>query len=196
MEKDIEDDNLLPTNEWRPGVSGIPKKTAKYVYGAGIPYLKPGGSFHSPWNNPLNHDVPDGVGAPTSFHRVVVNNTTKAPLTGLVSISGTGGHVCALQNTGRVYCWGNNNSGQLGRNNICPVFSTTGVQQLTGDCRKNDVAMPVIDDTGSTVTNAQKVVATSNKTYILTTDGKLLAMGRQNPTTGANLGFGLSLIHI
>jgi alpha-tubulin suppressor-like RCC1 family protein len=77
-------------------------------------------------------------------------------------ISAGGAHICALKNDGKVLCWGNNLSGQLGNT---AITSTT---------QSNPIPTAVVGLDGA---NTQQIGAGTNHTCALKTNGKLLCWG-------------------
>ena len=61
---------------------------------------------------------------------VVSGDGLETPLSGIIQISGGGGHTCALHKSRRVLCWGSGATGQLGtgshENSNYPVFVVEG----------------------------------------------------------------------
>jgi len=92
--------------------------------------------------------------------RVVVDKELVRPLTNVVGLAAGGSHTCALRANGEVFCWGFNESGELG---IGSSGGTIGV------------AVPVDDLTG--LTNAVALAATGSNTCALRGDGQVFCWG-------------------
>lgn len=78
------------------------------------------------WGSAYNYQTGDSSGfisRPSPF-TVTTDGTT--PLAGVVQISSRGRHNCVLKNDKTVWCWGQNDAGQLGRA-ISPKSATAGV---------------------------------------------------------------------
>jgi len=106
-------------------------------------------------------------------------------LIGVEAVAAGRYHSLALRN-GEVWAWGANNYGQVGAADNLPVY---------------DVAVPVVRESdGLPVTNARAIAAGQYFSLALTTDGKLLAWGRNNngqfgngTTSGSNRAVEVSL---
>ncbi len=53
-------------------------------------------------------------------------------VTGFASLTAGGLHTCGLANTGAAYCWGANNSGELGNNSLVPEVTPVAVELPSG----------------------------------------------------------------
>ena len=105
------------------------------------------------------------------------NSTTNSPVTDpyrisvlsgkAVAVAAGAGHTCALNNEGRIWCWGNNAQGQIGNSVVSPT-STTYVLTLyeipTSGLRNRAVA----------------IAAGGYHTCALSDDGKVWCWGRNN----------------
>ena len=64
---------------------------------------------------------------------VVDGDGSSTHLTGIVQISSSGSHVCALNNSGNVYCWGDGSSGLLGNDASTNKDHPVHVVETDGD---------------------------------------------------------------
>ena len=95
--------------------------------------------------------------------KVVAQDGSTDPLTGIIQISTGGKHTCALNLEGEVFCWGYHVYGQLGDNSTA-----------------TSMAYPVkvvIDSVGTPFNNIAQVVAGSNHTCALNNDGNVFCWG-------------------
>lgn len=86
---------------------------------------------------------------------------------GLSALSGTFVHVCGIDGTGDVKCWGENNYANLG---IAPNAPTENC--VNGKCASTPVTVTLPPGV-----KAKKVVAAVYASYVLTPEGKLYAWG-------------------
>ena len=91
----------------------------------------------------------------------------RAEAAGLSALSGSFVHVCGINDTGDVRCWGENNYANLG---VAPGATTE-------DCVNGKCASTPVTVTLPVGVKAKKVVAAVYTTYVLTPDGKLYAWG-------------------
>ena len=87
-------------------------------------------------------------------------------LTGLPTIvqlasTGTSSHVVALDDTGKVWCWGADDSGECG----APRAATVDAPRL------------ILDESGAPITGVVQVAASSNTTCLRTATGPVLCLG-------------------
>ena len=95
--------------------------------------------------------------------KVVAEDGSTDPLTGIIQIATGGKHTCALNLEGEVFCWGYHIYGQLGDNSTA-----------------TSIAYPVkvvIDGVGTPFNNIAQVVAGSNHTCALNNDGNVFCWG-------------------
>jgi Regulator of chromosome condensation (RCC1) repeat len=67
-----------------------------------------------------------GIGSTTTVTGVIISDNSA-----LSNIAGGYGHVCAVDTSGRLSCWGNNSTGQLGLGNETNALTPTLVSSLT-----------------------------------------------------------------
>lgn len=100
--------------------------------------LKNGGTvwcWAAPYNFEYNNQVGqlgDGTNQPSEFPVQVLTAPNKTPLNDIKAIAAGGNHTCALKYDGSLWCWGYNNTGELGNNSrdnsnlAVPVVSPKG----------------------------------------------------------------------
>ncbi|AUR52062.1 RCC1 domain-containing protein [Aquella oligotrophica] len=97
---------------------------------------------------------------------VAVSTTTGLTDTNVASITvGSGGTTCAITKSGKAYCWGSNNFGQLGNAN-------TGTN--------SNVPVAVSTTTGLTDTNVATISPGNSSTCAVTKTGKAYCWGRNH----------------
>ena len=111
-------------------------------------------------------------------------------LSGIAQLAAGTNHTCALSNSRRVYCWGFNNTGQLG-------VGTTIRSALADDTAANqssDVPLAVVDVSGDdgqgmngTLSNVISIAAGGNQTCALQSTGRIVCWGANS---SGSLGLG------
>ena len=79
------------------------------------------------WGDNTNGALGDNTTTPTTTPVQVLGVGGSGFLEGITPLSGGGYHTCAINSSDAVYCWGDNESGQLGDNNA-PIDVSTPVQ--------------------------------------------------------------------
>ena len=122
----------------------------------------------------LGNGTDANLNRPDSSKPVVDENGNA--LVGIVQVSIGGGHLCALSEEGRVYCWGGAVHGQLGNN-------------CDSSCTNKNHAVAVVAKDGSTdpLTGIIQVSAGEDYTCALTDAGEVLCWGRN---VHGQLGYG------
>jgi len=100
--------------------------------------------------------VEDGVAASP--------DTDGTNLTNIKQITGGYYHTCALSNTGKVYCWGNDTDGQLGNGSDEPTLVEDGVAAGS-------------DSDGTNLTNIKQITGGIYHTCALSNTGKVYCWG-------------------
>ncbi len=129
------------------------------------------------WGEDTNGQIGDGISGIDRKVPVPVDTTTGLTTTNVASISTGQLHTCAVTTAGALYCWGNDDYGQIGDN-------TTGTDRLTPTA--------VDTTTGLTSTNVAAVTTGTYFTCARTTAGRAYCWGADNGgqigdnTTGTN----------
>jgi len=110
--------------------SGAPLTNATAVASSGehsCALVKSGSVFC--WGENGAGQLGDGTGS-NSTTAVLVKSDASTTLTNVVAITAGGTHTCVITKSGLAYCWGKNDQGQLGNNNLAVTASDYPVQVL------------------------------------------------------------------
>ncbi|MDD2482776.1 MAG: fibronectin type III domain-containing protein [Candidatus Shapirobacteria bacterium] len=105
-----------------------------------------------------------GIGV-SGANSIVQYPTQVTGLTNIVSIAAGTNHTCAIDSSGKMYCWGRNTNGQLGNNSSANSASPVQVKSTTGS---------------GTFSTAATAAAGGNHTCTISTDDKIYCWGLAN----------------
>jgi alpha-tubulin suppressor-like RCC1 family protein len=156
------------TTGWSGSVTAIPRQWAQVSFGSAHACAVTVSGRAYCWGHNDAGQIGDGTSGVDRLSPVPVDTTTGLTTTNVASISagndiwdGTSGHTCAVTKAGALYCWGLNNSGQLG--------DGTATNQLT--------PTPVLTSSG--LTSVKQVVGANEWTCAVSTAGQAFCWGHQ-----------------
>ncbi len=148
-------------NHQPPVITGFASISSTLFYSCGV---TTSGKAYC-WGNNPNGQLGNANTGTNSNVPVAVSTTTGLTDTNVASITvGSGGTTCAITKTGKAYCWGYNNFGQIGN----------------GDTTASNVPVAVSTTTGLTDTNVATISPGNSSTCAVTKTGKAYCWGRNH----------------